>query len=63
VLKHHRWPGREDFRQHFLKEMPKILGAAQPTPAAEMRYIIDHSIPQTWNPQKARLLALLENLS
>ena len=62
VLKHYFQPGKEAFRQALQNAMPKLLTNGQKTPKEEMREIIEGMTANTVKMDKARLLALVENI-
>ena len=61
VLKHYFRPGREDFRQHLLNAMPRMLaqGPVSGPPSPGIREIVEGMTAQTWRADRAQLLALL----
>ncbi len=60
VLKHYFRPGREDFRDHLLKAMPRMLMAdAEKSPLSEIQEILLRMNARTWRKDRDRVLALL----
>ena len=62
-MKHYFKPGREDFRQALLKNMPQMMSErARSTVKDEMRELIEKVTAKTWKKDKQRLLELIDSI-
>ena len=62
VLKHYFQPGREEFRRALNAAMPKLLTSGQKSPKEEIREIVEGMTTKTFQKDKARLLAALQEI-
>ncbi len=60
VLKYYFRPGREQFRQAMQAAMPKLLTAGAPSPAEQVKAIVENMTAKTWRADRQRVLALLK---